>query len=50
MRKNDPHGGVTTSIIVNPNTQEPDPSPLVPPSDWTVVDEAASFTITFGER
>jgi len=44
----DPRTGVGTSKIVNLNTQEPDPALFVPPSDYTIVDETGSFTITWG--
>jgi hypothetical protein len=50
MTKDDPRSGITTSKVVNLDTQEPDPSLFVPPPDYPVVDETASFTITWGDR
>ncbi len=39
-----------TLKIVDLNTQEPDPAPFLPPGNYTVVVEKASFTITWGAR
>jgi len=44
----DPRYGVSTLKIVNLNRQEPDAALFVPPSDYAIVDETGSFTITSG--
>ena len=50
MTNDDPRTGVITSKIVNLNTQEPDAALFVPPTDYTIVDETGSFTITWGAQ
>jgi hypothetical protein len=39
---------VTTLKIADLNTHEPDSALFVPPAGYTIVDETASFTITWG--
>jgi len=48
--RDDPRSGVETQKIVNLSTQEPDPALFMVPAGYTVVDETASFTITWGAQ
>lgn len=47
---NDPRSGEQTLKLININRSEPDPSLFQPPSDYTVVDEKADFTIKWGSQ
>jgi hypothetical protein len=47
-RTNDPRSGENTFRIENLSRTPPDPMLFMPPSDYTVVDEAGSFTIQWG--
>jgi hypothetical protein len=45
---NDPRSGVQTQKLINISRSEPDPSLFQPPPDYTIVEEKADFTITWG--
>jgi hypothetical protein len=44
-KMDDPVNGVDTTRVVNISRAEPDPSLLIPPSDYSVVDEKESFSV-----
>jgi hypothetical protein len=45
-----PASGTSTNKIANLSTSEPDPALFMVPTDYTIVDETESFTITWGEK
>jgi hypothetical protein len=45
-----PASGTSTNRIANLSTAEPDPALFIVPADYTIVDEAGSFTIKWGEQ
>jgi hypothetical protein len=45
-----PASGTSTNKIANLSTAEPDPALFMVPTDYTMVDETESFTITWGEK
>jgi hypothetical protein len=47
---NDPRSGEQTMKLINISRSEPDPGLFQPPSDYTVVDEKADFTIKWGSQ
>ena len=47
-KSNDPRNGETTFRIENLSRMPPDPTLFMPPSDYTMVDEAGAFTIQWG--